>query len=397
MSTITHAPSTTANEAPTTTAELDQRSWTERAAALAERIAPYAADHDRAGTFVTEAFDLLRAEGFIGALVPTEYGGAGISHIEAGAVLTELAKGCPATAVTLSMHYHLVATQVWRHNSGQDAEGVLRKVAAGAILISTGAADWVDSTGSATKVEGGFRISARKSPSSGAPVGAILVTSIPWADGPDGPSVIHCAVPFAADGVSIDATWDTMGLRGTGSHTVVLDDVFVPDAAVSLIRPAGQWHPIWNAVLGAAMPLIMSAYLGIATSAAELATEQVAAKVGVDEAGLAVQLDGLGRMTNQLTTAGDLVAAMLASSDDLRFSPSLEHSATVLARKTEAAEAMIATVRSALDLCGGRGFTVAAGLERLYRDVHGALYHPLPAAKQKQFTARVALGLDPLG
>ncbi|MEL7155588.1 MAG: acyl-CoA dehydrogenase family protein [Actinomycetota bacterium] len=392
MSTITESP------APNPSAPADERTWPERAAALAPQLAAYSADHDRSGTFVTEAFDLLRAEGFIGALVPTEFGGAGISHVEAGAVLTELAKGCPATAVTLSMHYHLVATQVWRHNAGQDAEGVLRKVAdTDAILISTGASDWIDSNGTATKVEGGYQVTARKSPASGAPVGTILVTSVPWAEGPDGPSVIHCAVPFAAEGVSIDATWDTMGLRATGSHTVVLDDVFVPDAAVSLIRPAGQWHPVWNAVLGSAMPLIMSAYLGIAAAAAELATEAVAASVGIDDAAVAVQLDGLGRMGNQLTTASDLVAAMLASSDNLSFAPTLTHTATVLARKTEAAEAMIATVRSALDLYGGRGFTVAGGLERLYRDVHGALYHPLPAAKQRQFSARVALGLDPLG
>lgn len=103
-------------------------------------------DHD--GTFVHEAFDLLRLEGFIGAPVPNEFGGGGASHAETGAILTALAKGCPATAVTLSMHYHLVATQVWRHNNAQQAEAVLRKVASeNAILVSTGAADWVDSTG----------------------------------------------------------------------------------------------------------------------------------------------------------------------------------------------------------------------------------------------------------
>lgn len=372
--------------------------WVARAADLARRIAPYSADHDREGTFVIEAFDLLKAEGFIGAPVPTEFGGAGISHHATGSVLTELAKGCPATAVTLSMHYHLVATQVWRHNNGQDAERALRQVAAtDAVLISTGASDWIGSNGTATRVDGGFRITARKSPASGAPIGTVLVTSARWTDGPDGPSVIHCTIPFAADGVGIDASWDAMGLRGTGSHTVVLDDVFVPDDAVGLIRQADVWHPVWSAVLGSAMPLIMSAYLGIAAAAVGQATEHVMAETETSSGPTDHQLDALGRATNHLTTATDLVTAMLVSSDNLRFAPELPHTAAVLARKTEAAEAMIAAVRSALDVLGGRGFTAVGGIERLYRDIHGVLHHPLPAALQRRYNARVALGLDPLG
>lgn len=367
-------------------------SWSERAATVAPRIARYAADHDRDGSFVHEAFEILESEGFIGATVPTDFGGGGADHAETGAILTELAKGCPSTAVTLSMHYHLVATQIWRHKHGQPAEAILRKVATeGVVLISTGAADWVDSYGQATKVDGGFRIKAKKSPCSGAPAGSILVASAPWPDGPDGPQVIHCAIPFASDGVSIDATWNAMGLRGTGSHTVVLDDVFVPDAAVSLIRPAGEWHPVWNAVLGSAMPLIMAAYRGIAEAAAELALGVAARKPSEHT------LTAVGEMLNQLTVGQDAVSEMLRSSADLTFAPTLEHTATVLSRKTAAAEAFIQTVRSALDVCGGAGYSVPTGLERLYRDVHGALYHPLPADKQRLFTARVALGLDPVG
>jgi acyl-CoA dehydrogenase len=95
--------------------------------------------------------------------------------------------------------------------------------------------------------------------------------------------------------------------------------------------------------------------------------------------------------------ARDTVRAMLDASDDLRFDNTLEHSATTLARKTVATEAAIDTVRLALELGGGAGYAVASGIERLFRDVHGALYHPLPAAQQERFCGRLALGLDPLG
>ena len=106
----------------------------------------------------------------------------------------------------------------------------------------------------------------------------MLVTSFRWDDSPDGPQVLHGSVPFAADGVSIEPTWDTLGLRATGSHTVVLDGVFVPDEAVSLTRPADVWHPVWNIVLGAALPLIMAAYLGVADAAVDLALDGAAGR-----------------------------------------------------------------------------------------------------------------------
>ena len=354
-------------------------------------LAPHASDHDRTGEISRPAFDRLRAAGLTAALVPIDHGGAGASHAGLGAVLRELGRHDPATAVTLSMHSHLVATQVWRHHHGADATGVFSKVVDGAILVSTGASDWVASNGSARRVDGGFRVSARKSPASGCEVGQILVTSIRWDDAPDGPQVIHCTIPCTADGVGIELTWDTLGLRATGSHTVVLDDVFVPDAAVSLIRPADEWPSLLNAVLGAAMPLIMSAYVGIADAAVDLAT---AAVMGRDEPHV---LQLVGEMLDAHTTGADVVDAMLAASDNLRFDNTDMHASRTLARKSVAADALIRTVRLAIETTGGFGYTRSSELERLYRDVHGCLFHPLPRAKQTRFSGRVALGLSPFG
>ena len=277
-----------------------QLSWASRATDVAARIAADAAAFDRSGTFVRSSFETLRAEGFLSAPVPADLGGGGATFAETAAILTELGKGCSATAVTLSMHYHVVGTQLWRHRHGLPGEAVLRKVAAeNVILVSTGASDWMHSSGIATRVEGGFRVSGRKSPASGAPVGNIASTSIAWPDAPEGPQVIHCSIPFSSDGVSVELTWDTMGLRGTGSDTIVFDDVFVPDAAVSLIRPAGEWHPLWDTVLGVAMPSIMAAYLGIAEAAAAQAVAH--ARRNATEAHVQTQV---GELVNRLTLAG---------------------------------------------------------------------------------------------
>jgi alkylation response protein AidB-like acyl-CoA dehydrogenase len=250
----------------------------------------------------------------------------------------------------------------------------------------------VSSNGSASKVDGGFRVSARKTPASGCPIGDIVVSSARWADAPDGAQVIHFSVPFSAPGVSIDETWDTMGMRATGSHTIVLDDVFVSDATVSLTRPADVWHPVWNTVMGVAPPLIMSVYVGVAEAAADLAVERAEKR---SDLSLVVPL--VGRMYNCLTSAQDSVGAMIAWSDDLRFANTDQHAAAMLTRKTTATDAAIDTVRLAMEIAGGSGYLAETGIERLYRDVHGALYHPLPAVNQELFCGRFAMGLDPIG
>lgn len=348
-------------------------------------------ERDRTGQISHEVFELLRARGATTALVPHEFGGGGATHAEFGAFLRELGRHDAPTALTLSMHSHLVATQLWRHRHGLDVGAFFAKVVDGAVMISTGASDWVVSSGTVRPVEGGYRIDARKTPVSGCEVGDVLVTSIRWEDAADGPRVIHCSIPFAAVGVSIEQTWDTLGMRATGSHTVVLDDVFVPEAAVSLIRSAERWHPFWNSVVGSAMPLIMAAYVGIADVANATATAMLA---GRDDPHV---LQLTGEMINAHTTGADAVTAMLASSDDLNFDNTDEHSSLTLARKTIAAEALIRSVRLSIEATGGLGFTKNSELERLYRDVHGSLFHPLPRAKQTRFSGRVALGLDPFG
>jgi len=365
--------------------------WVRLAQAMAPALTARAEEHDKTGVFPTEAFSSIRASGLSSMLVPHEYGGPGATHDEACDALSELGKADATVAVTLSMHYHLVATQVWHHKQGHDTPLLRRVHDEQLILVSTGASDWTDSYGSARRVDGGFRISARKAPSSGTPTGDIAVTSVPWPESPDGPQVIHCAVPLSADGISVDETWNSMGIRASGSHTIVFDDVFVADDQVSLVRPRGPWHPIWNTILGAALPLIMSGYLGAATRATEIAIE--AAKSKPEQPHIA---PSVGQMLNSLATAQDAIAAMVTASNDLTFDATDQHAAQVLTRKTITVEALMDAVRQAVAIIGGRGYSRGNELERIFRDIHGAQFHPLPGPKQTDLTGRIALGLDPL-
>ncbi|MEN8113858.1 MAG: acyl-CoA dehydrogenase family protein [Actinomycetota bacterium] len=364
--------------------------WTSVATDVAERIEKGAVEGDRSGQTSHEAFALIRSEGISSALVPTEFGGGGVTHAEMGEMLRILGAADPSTAVTLTMHSHVVAAQVWSHNRGMDASGVLTKVAGGTLVASGGASDWIESSGTAEKVVGGFLVSARKSPMSGCEVFDILASSVRWDDAPEGPSVIHFPVPLGADEVTIEETWDAMGLRATGSHTIAFDGLFVPDEAVNLIRPSDRWAPIWSTILGAALPLIMSAYVGIADRAVSTALDIVKARTPEPPFSL------IGEMLNAHTTGADAVEAMFTSAENLTFDSNERQASLALQRKTIASESLVRSVRLAMDVVGGASYSRALPLERLYRDVHGCLYHPLARGRQIEFSGRVATGFEPI-
>jgi acyl-CoA dehydrogenase len=203
--------------------------------------------------------------------------------------------------------------------------------------------------------------------------------------------VLHFPVPFSAEGVSLADDWRSLGMRATGSHTVVLDRVFVPEDAVALRRPRGHFHPAWNVILTVAMPLIMSVYAGVAEAAAAIARGRVAAR---RDDGTATYL--LGELVNELTAVQLATDDMVRIVGDLRFVMGLDVTDAILVRKTLAAKHVMRTVEKALEATGGAGFCRDLGLERLLRDAHAAQFHPLPAKRQHRFTGRFAMGLDPI-
>ncbi len=220
---------------------------------------------------------------------------------------------------------------------------------------------------------------------------SLLVTSVSFDDPKEGWQVLHFAVPFGAPGVSLADDWHTLGMRAMGSHTIILDNVFIPEEAIALKRPRGRFHPAWNVILTVAMPLIMSVYAGIAEAAAALGREQAKKR----PSDLAVPYL-LGELANRLTTVQLAVDDMVRLAQDFDLEMSLDVTNAVLIRKTIVAEAVLSTVEKALEAAGGAGFYRKLGLERLLRDAHGAQFHPLSAKRQHRFTGRVALGLDPI-
>ena len=359
---------------------------------LGPTFAEGAAERDETDAFVSENYRVLKDHRIFSALIPREWGGGGATHSQMAAFLRTLAGYCGSTALAVSMHQHLVAAAVFNARRGKPGQKLLEKVAADElILVSTGANDWLESNGTVERTEGGFHVSARKPFGSGSPAGSFLVTSAPYLDPKEGWQVLHFPVPLSAEGVSLGNDWQTLGMRATGSHTVSLDRVFVPEASVVLRRPRGRYHLAFSVILTVAMPLIMSVYTGIAEAAAKIAVRQAAKRAGDDAAPYF-----LGELTNLLTTAQLALDDMVRIANDLEFKPSVELADTILIRKSIVAKHVLATAEKALEIAGGAGYFRRLGLERMLRDVHGAQFHPLQEKRQHRFTGRLALGLDPI-
>ncbi len=355
---------------------------------LAEEFARNTADNDAEDRFVAANYERLRAEGLTAAAVPVELGGSGAGIAQITDMLRRLAHGCCSTALALSMHTHQVALPAWRwhhqHDMRPKLEPLLKRLAAERIvLVSSGGGDWINGSGKAEKVEGGYRITARKMFVSGAPAGALLMTSAVVDE--DGPKVIHFPVPMNAEEVTILDTWHTLGMRATGSHDVMIDGLFVPDDKVMAKRPSGEWHPLFYMLANQAMPIINSVYVGVAERARDLAVG-IATRRPVS----ARQILKAGEMDTALTAARLALGHMVATSE--ANTPGPEAVNAVMTGRRLVEENAIRTVEKALELAGGAGFYRKAELERLFRDIQACRYHPMQKEAQAEFAGAMALG-----
>lgn len=382
MDTITTSPAPTT--VPLTPGD-DLATWV---AAVGPEIGRRAEAHDREGSWVGPAFQLLRDAGFLTAAVPRELGGHGATVAELAAAQRELARWCGSTALASSMHQHVTAFTAWRYRRDMPgAEATLRRVVDERIvLVSSGGGDLTRPRGTARRVEGGYLLTGRKPFASQAPVGTVLAGMFTYDDPERGRRVLNVAVPFADAGVRVEETWDALGMRGTGSHDVVIDDVFVPDERVMADRPHGVIDPPLQVVLTIAMPIVAAVYLGVAESARDHALG--AAGPSADP----VVQRRVGEMDHRLRVAGwALDGALDVVGDDP--APSMQTLAAVLAAKREIVLSAIAVCDLAMAVAGGRAFSKGSPIERAYRDVRGGPFHPLDPEQTLLHAGRLALGL----
>jgi len=364
-------------------------SWEGHLHELGKDFARRAAQADLEGTFVFENYEQLKEHRYFSAMIPEEFGGGGLSHAQMCNLIRIMAHYCSSTALAFSMHQHLVAAAIWKYKHKGEGAATLKNVAKHQlVLVSTGARDWLGSNGEMQKIEGGYLLSAKKHFASQSIGGDIAVTSAPYQDPEKGWQVLHFSVPLNARGVSTLDDWNVMGMRATGSQTIQFEEVFVPDSAIALARPRDEFHPVWNVVLTVAMPLIMSAYVGIAEKAMDIALT-IGKRYQRNQPHLPYMI---GKFNNSLLSARAQWKAMYTLTNNFDFKPDEAISLEILSYKTNVADAAMETVSGAMEAIGGQSFYRKNTLERLFRDVQAAQFHPLPKWEQYAFTGERMLG-----
>jgi acyl-CoA dehydrogenase len=361
------------------------------AAELGRQFAEHSVRHDRDGTFVEEAFDLIRESGYLGLAVPTELGGRGATIRQVAWAQSEMARHDASAALALSMHLHITLFGVWRYRREMPgAEAMLRRVVDdNIILVSTGGSDFTRPNGTAEKVDGGYKVNGRKIFASQVPVGDVFSTMFTYDDPEQGKRVLNMSVPVKAEGVDVLDTWDAMGMRGSGSHDAQLTDVFVTDAQVSGNRPWGVIDPPLMVIGSIAIPVIAAVYLGVAEAARDRALEAIAGTSKTDDP-LVQRLAGL--LDYKLRAAR---WAMTGLFDEVGDDPQPEMSTFVAAMQAKrvVSEEAVSACDVALQLVGGAGFYRKLGIEQAIRDIRGVQFHPLTPELTLLHAGRFVLGL----
>ncbi|WER49293.1 acyl-CoA/acyl-ACP dehydrogenase [Cupriavidus sp. WKF15] len=381
-------------------------------AGLRPRFAATAAQHDAAASFPHENFALLHQYGLISQAVPRAYGGGGAGLAEARRIIGAVAGGDAATALVLAMTY-LQHRAIGRADT-RWSEPVRQQVFASAVEegglinslrvepdLGSPARGGLPAT-VATRVADGWRLSGRKLYSTGIP--ALRWLSV-WArtDEPQ-PRVGVFLVPRpAADaaGIRVVENWNHMGLRASGSHETVLDNVWIPPENAVDIRAPSAWAPAGasqadvdaNADQQAWMVVLLgSLYDAVARAGFDwirgFVRERTPASLGAPLATLPRVQEAIGEIA-ALLHANQALLDDAAARTDAGTPPTPVDSGLLKFTVTGNA---IRAVELALQLSGNHGLSRNNPLERHYRDVLCSRIHTPQNDSILLAAGRAALG-----
>ena len=367
------------------------------AAELADEFAARAAEHDRDNTFVAENFESLRHAGYTALAVPAELGGLGASLRQVCYAQAALARGCGSTALAVNMHVYLTLlnTYRWKHGA-TEAEDLLRRVVSdGLILMTSGASDGLWPTARATREDGGYRIRAGRSFAARHRLRDVLYTYAATMTQMRVASSSAWASRVVAPAFDVVETWDALGMRGTASQDVQLDEVWIAQSQITGKRPWGTLDAVLRtALIHFALP-VAAVYYGIAASARDKAVHIVRRRAGAGGQPLAEDVviqRTVGMMDARLKTGWwALVGALDELGDDYQYPPDDERYSLCMLAKRSVVLAAQAVVDLAMQAVGGAAYFKRSPIERAYRDVRAGSFHPMSPEITLLFAGRLAL------
>ena len=406
---------------PTTAA--GQR-FTALAAEHADVFRARAAGHDGASTLPTENYEEMKQSGFLAAFVPEELGGLGLESVHDWcAGLDRLGRGDPSTAIAVNMHFISVRNLAsgWRGARAAGNASAEERTAAPLMAVGSGellfcgtatepGTDNLRPRTTATRVDGGWSITGRKIFVTLSPIAGVCNMNVRIAD-EAGDHIGFAQVPVNSPGFLPQDDWDALGMRASGSQSVVFDDCRVPEHAVTIASAWGRWSPALLLGRTVGNLTLVAVFLGIAERAREVAVTAARTEAKVKLGGALGLSPGvqhlLGEIDIELAAARAVLAVTARELDAFLARPGAP--APTLAEghalmrdyqcaKWTVNQNAISIVSKAMDVAGGGAFMSRHELSRLYRDVRaGPFMQPFSPTELHTYVGQIAAGAPPEG
>ncbi len=334
-----------------------------------KEVAPHAAAADEREEWPAASFEAFRDSGFSRALYPPEYGGEGGDALTLALVVEELARVCPSFALGIAVS-RLAVAAVLRHGTEDLRSRYLPRLAAGEAIASYclseshAGSDVASMSTRAVRDGANYVLTGRKMWATSAGVSG-LYTVFAKTDPDAGRRGISAfVVEGDAPGLSIGKLEHKMGMRGSPTGEVVLDDVAVP--AANLIGEEGAGFRYAMEALDRGRPIIGAQAVGIGQGALEAAAQYAAERRQFGQA--IAEFQGvqfmLADMATQLAAARLMVHAACARID--ANAPGVTRQSAMA--KLFASDTAMRVTTDAVQVLGGAGYTREFPVERLMRD-----------------------------
>jgi len=374
----------------------EQRLVRETARDFADReIVPRARDNDRNEHFDTELVQKIADMGFLGAIVPEEYGGRGVDYRTYALIVEEVGRGCSAMRTVVSVVTSLVCSSIVRWGGEEQKREWLPQLCSGEALGCFALTE--PDTGSdasnlrtrAERTDGGWRISGQKQWIS---LGNYAKLALVFAqtDPDERHRGIACfLVPTDSRGLSSSAIHGKLGLRGSDTAELSLDGVEVPDEA--LMGDVGDGFKVAMSALDSGRFSVAAGCVGICQGSVDASVEYAKERKQFDRPIAAFQL--VQELIADMVVETEAARGLVWRAGWLKDSGKPNTTETSIA-KLYSTEAAVSCANRAIQVHGGSGYVDDYPVERYLRDARVTTLYEGTSQIQKLIIGRAMTGVN---
>jgi butyryl-CoA dehydrogenase len=332
-------------------------------------VAPEAAERDQNKEFPAPILKKMGELGFMGMMIPPEYGGEGADTISYVLALSEIAYSCASTAVVMSVHNSIVCESVYHFGTEDQKQRFLKPLAAGkmigafALTEPHAGSDPVAQTTSAVRDGDTYIINGvKRFISTGYNSGMVIVTA-KTDDTLRHKGISAFIVPRKTTGLIVGRTEDKMGLRASDTTDLIFEDCRIP--AENLLGQEGDGFKIVMKGLDSGRIGIAAQSIGVAQAALDAAVKYAKER---DQFGQKIcKFQGLRWIIADMATEIEAARQLMLSAASMKDRGE-KYTAQASMAKLFASEMVNRITAKALQIHGGYGFTKDYAVERFFRD-----------------------------